>query len=182
MHQVDNGLLSADEQKFLQKVTNNFKDSLSGKIDMISIKRQPTIAELLDAMKPYASQGSIIIIDNLWKIQGDDNENIRFADISAKLQTFAYDNKSVVILQHHASKPPKQKNTDPSSFLEDVTILWPTWFRGSQKIMDNSTRLVEIYRDMRSNTTWLIQYKHTPTDTRCAVSLEFEKWEFKECD
>ena len=65
MHQVDNGLLSADEQQFLQKVTNNFKDSLSGKIDMISIKRQPTIAELLEAMKPYASQGSIIIIDNL---------------------------------------------------------------------------------------------------------------------
>lgn len=65
MQQIDNGLLSDEEQKYLQKVTTNFKDSLRGKIDMISINKQPNIEELLEAMKPYASQGSIIIIDNL---------------------------------------------------------------------------------------------------------------------
>lgn len=178
--QVDNWQLSILEQERLQRATDNFKNSLKDKVDMISINQQPTVEELMDYMQRYAGQGNIIIIDNLWKIKWDDNEIIRFEDISAKLQTFAYKTKSVVILQHHASKPPKAKNADPNSVLEEVIILWPFGFRWSEKIHDNATRLVEIYRDRRNETTWLLQYKHTPTDTRWWVSLVFEKWEFKE--
>lgn len=178
--QVDNWQLSLLEQERLQLATNNFKNSLNGKVDMISINQQPTVEELMDYMQKYAGQGNIIIIDNLWKIKWDTNEIIRFEDISAKLQTFAYKTKSIVILQHHASKPPKSKNTDPNSVLEEVIILWPFWFRWSEKIHDNATRLVEIYRDRRGDATWLLQYKHTPTDTRWWVSLVFDRWEFIE--
>ncbi len=65
MQQVDNGLLNDEQQRYLQTVTTNFKNSLAGKIDMISINKQPNIDELLDGMKPYGIPGSIIIIDNL---------------------------------------------------------------------------------------------------------------------
>lgn len=179
MQQVDNWALTEPQKAYLQTVTNNFKNSIRDKIDMISITKQPTIEELLARMKDYAGQWHIIIIDNLWKILGDDNENIRFADITAKLQTFAYETRSVVILQHHGSKPPRSKNTSLDS-MEDIVILWPYWFRWSQKVYDNATRMVEIYRDRRANSTWLIQYKHTPTDATWTILLEFVWWEFLE--
>ena len=83
-------------------------------------------------------------------------------------------------MQHHASKPPKAKNGDPHGVLEETIILWPYGFRWSEKIHDNATRLVEIYRNRGADATWLIQYKHTPTDTRWLVELVFNKWEFEE--
>lgn len=180
--QVDNWSLSMNEQIKLQDITNKFKRDIQWKIDMVSINRQPTIDELLDYMNKKVKSWEIVIIDNLGKIQWDDNENIRYADISAKLQTFAYKNKCTIILQHHWSKPLSKKNADDSdSAMNDVPYLGATWFRWSQKIYDNATRMVEVHRDYRSETTQLLQYKHTPTDTRFNALIEFDKWEFVEC-
>lgn len=56
MQQVDNGALSDYQKSQLQAATNNFKDSIRDKIDMISIRQQPTIEELLACMKGYGGQ------------------------------------------------------------------------------------------------------------------------------
>ena len=181
--QVDNWLLSVNEQMRLQDTTNKFKRDIQWKIDMVSINRQPTIDELLDYMNTKVKTWEIVIIDNLGKIQWDENENIRYADISARLQTFAYKNKCTVILQHHGSKPVMRKNAENSDdAMNDVPYLWATGFRWSQKLYDNATRMVEVHRDYRINTTQLLQYKHTPTDTRENALIEFDRWEFVECN
>lgn len=184
--QVDNWLLSANEQMKLQDKTNQFKREFDWKIDMVSINQQPTVSQLIDYMDKNVKTWEIVIIDNLgkilWEWKDADNENFRYADITARLQTYAYANKITIILQHHWSKPTWKKNpNDSESAMEDVPYLWPMWYRWSWKISDNATRLVEVHRDYRWNTTQLLQYKHTPTWITYNALIEFDKWEFVEC-
>lgn len=184
--QVDNWLLSANEQTKLQDRTNQFKRDFEWKIDMVSINQQPTVSQLIDYMDKNVRAWEIVIIDNLgkilWEWKDADNENARYSDITARLQTYAYTHKITIILQHHWSKPTWKKNpNDSESAMEDVPYLWPMWYRWSWKISDNATRLVEVHRNYRCNTTQLLQYKHTPTWITANALLEFDKWEFIEC-
>lgn len=176
--EVDYDTIPEHKKESVRASINYFKKTSKKYLKMVSISEQPSVEQLIAKMYLEKEEKSIFIIDNLGKITWDENENIRFADISAKLQTFAYNNKCWVILQHHTIKP---MTTNKKKELDNVfsqSLFWPYWFRGSQKIFDNATRMVEIHRDYENSRTQLLQYKHTPTDTRWIVELAFEKWDF----
>lgn len=171
---------------YMQWVVNDeikkFEEESKDYLRMISIKSQPTIEQLIDKMYKESDWKTIFIIDNLWKIKWDDNENIRYADITSKLQTFAYNNRSWVMLQHHTVKPADSNRQKSSDQVFSVWIFWPYGFRGSQKIYDNATRMIEIHRDYDTETAMLFQYKHTPTDAKGTVELVFKNGEYKKYD
>ena len=176
---VDSNNISQEQQEKCINSINYFKSSTKDYFKMVSISEQPSIEQLLYKMELEKKDKTIFIIDNLWKITWDDNENVRFADITAKLQTFAYNNRCWVMLQHHTIKPPAQNKSKDIENVFAQSLFWPYWFRWSQKIFDNATRMIEIHRDYQNNKTMLLQYKHTPTDTRRFVELSFDRWEYK---
>jgi RecA-family ATPase len=82
----------------------------------------------------------MFIVDNLDKIIGDDNDNTRYQKISSDLQEFKNENNCCVILIHHAKKPfNRQLQYKPAGM---------SGSRGSQKILDNATQVIEIFRDL----------------------------------
>lgn len=178
--QIDYGTIEEYQQKNCIESINKFKEETKDYLKMISISDQPSIEQLIKKMEQQLSDKTIFIIDNLWKIIWDDDENKRFAQITAKLQTFAYNNKCRVLLQHHTIKPISQKKEKTIWDVFNQWLFWPYWFRGSQKIFDNATRMIEIHRDYELLKTQLLQYKHTPTDTRWYVELLFDKWNYRQ--
>lgn len=177
---VDYNKIEEHKQVACVNTINYFKKESKKYLKMISISEQPSIEQLLLKMEQEKEDKTIFIIDNLWKITWDDNENIRFADITSKLQTFAYNNHCRVILQHHTIKPMSNNKQKDLDNVFSTPLFWPYGFRGSQKIYDNCTRLMEIHREYEAGKTQLLQYKHTPTDTRWLAEIAFEKWDFIE--
>jgi len=121
----------------------------------------------------------LFVIDNLDKINWDANDNTRYQSISSELQDFKNENNCCVILIHHAKKP--------SSTSLAYSPAWMSWLRWSQKILDNATQVVEIYRDLdpdmpdedRRKVT-LYQYKDTFEWANWFVDIYFNKWEYVE--
>lgn len=105
-----------------------------------------TVQELLSdnreqvwVMQEYYDMGyRMFIIDNLWKIQSAKNEWESQWEITSLLQSWKNKNKACVFLIHHTGK--KQKGTEAS-------------MRWSQKIIDNSTRVIKLERDSDSEAT-----------------------------
>ena len=176
---IDYNRLTNEQEFLVQNDLNRFKAESKKYLTMISISQSPTIEQLIDKMESEYTENILYIIDNLGKIQWNDDENKRFEEITSKLQTFAYGKKCWIILQHHTVKPPPKKDKDIENVFAQ-SLFWPYWFRGSQKIFDNATRLIEIHRDYANNKTLMMQYKHTPTDTRWFVWLSFEQWDYRE--
>ncbi len=175
---VDYNNIDDGRKNMLISTINNFKNTTSKYLQMISIKETPTIEQLIYKIDKERKWQEIIIIDNLGKIKWVEDENRRFEDITNKLQTYAYNNKCRILLQHHTVKPAGNKQDKDIDDIFDTALFWPYGFRWSQKIYDNCTRLIEIHRNYWNNTTKLLQYKHTPTDTRWYVDLEFVKWDY----
>jgi len=88
----------------------------------------------------------MFIIDNLDKItpDGNDDENKRYQKITTSLQDFKNSCEANIILIHHAKKPDGKWVAYKRA--------WGAWIRGNQKIIDNSTQVFEIYRDLDPDT------------------------------
>ena len=119
----------------------------------------------------------IFIIDNLWKISWDANENTRFEEISSRLQDIKNKHNICIILLHHLKKPTDKK---------DQYRIWGiSWFRWSQKVIDNATQVIEIWRNKDPEmwveincTTLLLQYKDTWFGNSWRAEFRFDKWEY----
>lgn len=175
---LDFDRLTWEDKIRVQKYLDDFKRDTKDFMKIISITSSPTIEDLLEKMEQERQDWkTFFIIDNLWKIDWNPEENVRFADITSKLQTFAYKNKVQVVLQHHTVKAFRTKNDSVETAFESK-IFWPDWFRWSAKIKDNATRMVEINRMYSTNETNLLQYKHSPTWTTWLEKIYFDKWEY----
>lgn len=128
----------------------------------------------------YRNKHKLIIIDNLGKILGDTNENVRFDNITSRLQDLKNELGICIILVHHLKKP-----SDNKKQYEPWGI---SWFRGSQKIIDNATQVIEIRRDKDPNVTspidraevMLIQYKDTIGGNMWSSTFYFYDGEYHE--
>jgi len=137
--------------------------------DMLSIDRT--------MRKHYDIGCRMFVIDNLDKIQWDENDNSRYQQISSALQDFKNENNCCIILIHHAKKPFNK--------LQSYMPAGISWLRGSQKILDNATQVIEIFRDLDPETTdaekskvSLFQYKDTFEWANGFAEIYFNKGEY----
>lgn len=122
----------------------------------------------------YVKGYKLFIIDNLWKIWWFDNELKAQAEISSRLQDWKKKTRACVILLHHMSKKDKKGNRAE----------WGTEsIRWNQKIQDNATQIIEIYRNTDPEETdpeerakvRLKQYKHTMAWVNWYAEMYFYK-------
>lgn len=122
----------------------------------------------------------LFVIDNLDKIPWNENDNVRQQEISSKLQDIKNEFNICIILIHHAKKPFNSQ--------QQYMPAWMVWLRGSQKILDNSTQVFEVYRDLDPENEWdeikarvtLYQYKDTFEGANGSVDIYFNKWDYTE--
>lgn len=122
----------------------------------------------------------LFIIDNLDKIPWNENDNVRQQEISSRLQDIKNELNICIILIHHAKKP--------FNSIQQYMPAWMVGLRGTQKILDNSTQVFEVYRDLdpennnvqdKARVT-LYQYKDTFEGANWCVDIYFNKWDYTE--
>lgn len=120
------------------------------------------------------------VIDNLDKISGNENDNVRQQEVSSSLQDIKNELNICIILIHHAKKP--------FNSMQQYLPAWMVGLRGTQKILDNSTQVFEVYRDLDPENTdvkdkarvTLYQYKDTFEWANWSVDIYFNKWDYTE--
>lgn len=172
----------------LGKITPEQKDKLNeyykylwmfNGLKIINYEKRPTVDVLMEKMKELIEEWvEFFIIDNLGNIAWWDNENDRLTKITNELQGFKNNYSVWIILLHHLSKPWKWESYKP---------WWISKVRSSQKIIDNATLVLEIFRDLdpdisdeeeRAKVT-LFQYKDTFGGVNASIDFKFEDWEYK---
>lgn len=122
----------------------------------------------------------MFVIDNLDKIVWNENDNTRYQEISSSLQDMKNDIWICIILIHHAKKPMrKEMQYSPAGM---------SWLRWSQKILDNATQVIEIWRDLDPETevpklkalVQVHQYKDTFEWANGWTEVYFKKWDYVE--
>jgi len=147
-------------------------------LKVISYSWSPTVDILEKTICEYEQEWyKLFFIDNLWKIDWDSNENIRFEDITSKLQNLKNNKNICIWLLHHLSKPSKQSQYNP---------WWIASFRWSQKIIDNASLVFEIHRnqdpeanELEKSEVWLYLYKDTMDWATGKADLVFKNWDYE---
>lgn len=122
----------------------------------------------------------LFVIDNLDKIPWNENDNVRQQEISSKLQDIKNEFNICIILIHHAKKP--------YNSVQQYMPAGMAWLRGTQKILDNSTQVFEVYRDLDPENSepeskarvTLYQYKDTFEWANGCVDIYFNRWDYVE--
>lgn len=141
-----------------------------------------TLEHLLEVIQQWYDNGiKMFYIDNLDKVTLKywwDNENMRYQTITSKLQDLKNKLDICIILIHHAKKVYNNTQTMQKAGIE--------WLRWSQKIVDNSTQVFEVFRDLDPddpdihNITEIRQLKDTFWWPKWFQKLNFERWEYIE--
>lgn len=137
---------------------------------------------IMTLMRQWYDKGyKMYVIDNLDKILAMDreDENKRCQRITSELQDYKNENNCTVLLIHHAKKPENKNGY--------ISPWWIAGMRWSQKIMDNATQVIEIFRDLdpdcppedRSRVT-ITQMKDTFEGSNWFVDIYFHKWDYQE--
>lgn len=163
----------SEQQKQIMETTFDEVDSLE---NLYIIK--PNINDMAHIettiRKWYDAGCRMFIIDNLDKIIGSENDNTRYQDISSSLQDLKNENNICIMLIHHAKKP-----TSRDRQYEPAGMSGSRW---SQKIMDNATQSIEIWRDLdpeqvdpkSRSRVYLYQYKDTAEWNNNATDIYFK--------
>ena len=130
----------------------------------------------------YNNWCKMFFIDNLDKVMvryWGDNENTRYQTVTSKLQDLKNKLDICIILIHHAKKQYNSLQMGVPAGVE--------WLRGSQKIVDNSTQIFEVFRDLdpdsydfTDNVTQIIQLKDTFGWPKWYKKIQFKEWTYIE--
>lgn len=141
-----------------------------------------SLGAVIKLLRQWYDQGyKMYVIDNLDKIRPNqrEDENTRYQRITTALQDFKNENDACILLIHHAKKP------DGKGFAYKPA--WLAGMRWSQKIMDNATQVLEIYRDLdpdceesERNKVTITQMKDTFEWANGFVDTYFHKWDYRE--
>ena len=159
-----------------------FKEIDAAKNIIIESPENKNLWTIMQEMrKGYDAGYKMFIIDNLDKILAEwkEDENGRYQRITSTLQDFKNDHDACILLLHHAKKPDGRNNMYLPAGMSGM--------RGSQKIMDNDTQVMEIYRDLdpdcpqdERNRVSITQLKDTFEWANWFVDIYFHKWEYVE--
>lgn len=146
-------------------------------LQIISWSEKPTEEYVMDMLHTLVDNWYIdIYIDNLWKIWECATDYDAQARFTSRLQDFKNENDVKILLVHHLKKPSKQWVYLPG---------WWTAFSWNMKILDNCTKMLEVWRDLDPYAwadvkyeTKLIQYKDTWEWIASHVSIYFHEWTY----
>lgn len=143
-------------------------------IKLVGYKQAPTIEDIEISIRNWKKEWyDLFFIDNLGKIAGDTNEINRFTDITNKLQSLKNELWTCIFILHHMGKPWK------GAEYEEWGIAGIRW---SQKIIDNATMVLELFRDLDperdKEKTTLTLLKDTMSWHTGKIHLLFNKWDY----
>ncbi len=164
-----------------QIMETNFRE-IDNLTDLYIVKPKTNeISEIENIIRQYYDKWCrLFIIDNLDKIGWNEIDNIRYQQISSTLQDLKNENNICIFLIHHAKKPwSKDRQYEPAGI---------SWSRWSQKIIDNATQSIEIWRDLdpeqldekHKAKVYLYQYKDTMEGNNNVIDIYFNKWNYEE--
>lgn len=171
------------QQKDIMESTWSMLEKLEPEL-LIQKPENCYLSEIDTLIKKWYDAGyRMFVVDNLDKVVVPsivDNENKRHADVTSHLQNLKNDLPIHIILIHHAKKWMNRQQAESRAWLE--------WMRGSQKIIDNSGIVFEVFRDMTDedplfhNTTEIRQLKDTDGWPKWMHRIVFDKGEYIEYD
>lgn len=153
-------------------------------------KKRYTLSELIGDYPDGKERGILdflyhewyrmFIIDNLGKIGWFQNETMGQAEITDRLDLRKNKLQVPVILLHHMSKPDKRDKPHKPGGM--------AWIRGSQKIIDNASQIIEVFRDQDPDNTDMeskakvevLQYKNRMAGTNGFAEIYFRTWTYHE--
>lgn len=144
-------------------------------MNIIWCKEIPSIEELWWMIHECKNKWiDFVVIDNLWKIDNCAIDMEKQAKVTSYLQNLKNELDMSIILVHHLKKPYKWDVYKP---------WWWSAFSGSQKIKDNCTVMIEIWRDLdpyssEPSLVKFIQYKQTWDGTVWEWPMKWEKWDY----
>lgn len=164
-----------DEQ--IKKAKNIYKELSSiENLNLVWFETPPTIEQITDDIKEkHKAWCKLFFIDNLWNISWSVNEIERFNDITQKLQSLKNELNICIVILHHMSKPWREN------------WMWWVWkLRWSQKIIDNATLVLEVWRetdkdeeDYHNKVTKLGLYKDTMWWLTWKIDIYFNEWNYQ---
>jgi RecA-family ATPase len=142
-----------------------------------------SLKTIIELMRSYYDEWyRMFIIDNLDKIRPNDreDENSRYQRVTTTLQDMKNESDMCIMLVHHAKK---------QWSMNSYTRAWYTGMRWSQKIIDNSTQIFEVYRDLdpdsppeRRSEVEIIQMKDSFEWNNGYETIYFNRWTYQEDD
>ena len=138
-------------------------------VNMIDVWHSISIETLVASIKEQEAKWVwMFFIDNLWKITAEwktEAEQTRY--ISSELLKLCNDDNVCIVLIHHYRK--KQNNLE---------WRWLESIRGSQKLADDATTVVEYMRDEWENTCRIRVMKDRDWGEANTYELYYDKWEY----
>lgn len=166
-----------------QKVRYEEKLKKLNKYDIkyLSYEERPDIIKLTKEIIDLSEQWyELFFIDNLWNIWWNNNEIERLWNISSTLRSLVWSLNICIFCLHHLWKPKGN----------DLFTAWWLWkFRSTQKIIDDATIVLEIFRDLDPTVkeksydkarVELWQYKDTFWWVTGMEDMFFDNWEYVE--
>lgn len=153
-------------------------------IDIIS-PDDKSLKSIDTIIKQWYDKGQrLFFIDNLDKVTlpSTDNENTRHATITSHLQDLKNDLGICIVLIHHAKKAFNKAQAMQPAGTDGI--------RGNQKIIDNATQVIEIYRDItdvddmdfKMNLSQFHQYKDSKWWPLWYQKIQWVRWWYVEYD
>ena len=138
-------------------------------VNMIDVWHSISIETLVASIKEQEAKWVwMFFIDNLWKITAEwKNESEQTKFISSELLKLCNDDNICIVLIHHYRK--KQNNME---------WRWIESIRGSQKLADDATMVVEYMRDEWDNSCRIKIMKDRDWGEPNVYELAYDKWEY----
>jgi hypothetical protein len=164
--ELNEGRISEDKLRMFNYAVKEYNKA---PINMIDVWHSISIETLVASIKEQEKNGVwLFIIDNMWKIIAEgktEAEQTKF--ISSELLSLCNDDNICIILIHHYRK--KQNNME---------WRWLESIRGSQKLADDATLVVEYMRDEWENSCRLRVMKDRDRWEANIYEMNYDKWEY----
>jgi len=146
-------------------------------LEFISYKNNPNVDYLIEEISKNSA--NLVFVDTMGNLDGPANEIEKLAEITRKLRSYVNQSGKCVFLLHHLNKPKGN---------ELFNAGWLAKFRWTQKIIDDSTLVFEIRRDIDTDNNVpvdkarveIYQYKDTTCWVTWQQDIYYDKWRYVE--
>ena len=164
--ELNSGRISEDKVRIFNHAVKEYNKT---PVNMIDVWHSISIETLIASIKEQEAKWVwMFFIDNLWKITAEwKTEAEQIKKISSDLLGLCNDDGICIVLIHHYRK---KNNNMEWRWLESI--------RGSQKLADDSTLVVEYMRDEWENSCRLKVMKDRDWGDPNVYELAYDKWEY----
>lgn len=169
-----------DSQKnIMESNLKNLNSDIYKNIEFIHYDESPTVEIIIKDIKKR-KKTQLVFIDAIGNMGGNLDEIKRLSHITQQLRLFVESNNVCIVFVHHMSKP--------KTAIEAMSPWWLQKFRGTQKCVDDSTLILEVWRDQdpsledkrQKATVKILQYKDTADWVTWEKDIFFNKWWYTE--